>query len=109
MSNVVYASASNFESEVLKSSIPVVVDFWAEWCPPCRMIAPLLDQLADEYAGKAKIVKINVDNDPEIATTYNITNIPTLIFFNKGTPYQKIVGAVPKQRIKEVLDSMLSA
>ncbi len=107
MSNVVYANGSNFDTEVLKSSVPVVVDFWAEWCPPCRMIAPLIDQLSDEYAGKAKFVKVNVDNDPDVAGRYNIMNIPTLIFFNNGAPYEKIVGAVPKQKIKEVLDTIL--
>lgn len=107
MSNITSISSKDFENEVIKSTLPVVVDFWAEWCPPCRMIAPLLDQLADEYIGRAKFLKLNVDDEPDLATKYGVTNIPTLIFFKGGAPQEKIVGAVPKQRIKEVLDSLL--
>ena len=97
----------NFEEEVLKSTIPVVIDFWAEWCPPCKMLLPLLEQLADEYAGKIKILKVNVDDDSEVAAEYNVTNIPTLVFFKDGTPFEKIVGAVPKQKIKEVIELLI--
>jgi thioredoxin 1 len=107
MANLLHLTKANFEKEVLSSSIPVVVDFWAEWCPPCRMIAPLLDQLADEYNGKVKFSKVNVDEEPDLATQYNVMNIPTLIFFKDGIPQDKIVGAVPKQRIKDVIDSLL--
>jgi len=109
MSDLLHVNEENFDNEVIRSSVPVVVDFWAEWCPPCRMIAPLLEQLSNEYSNRVKIVKLNVDNNPELASRYNITNIPTLLFFINGTPQEKIVGAVPKQKIKEVLDTMLGA
>ncbi len=107
MSNLVPLKEADFEKEVVNSSLPVLLDFWAEWCPPCRMIAPLLEQLADEYKDKAKIMKVNVDDEPDLATRFGITNIPTLLFFKNGSPYEKIVGAVPKQKIKDILDSML--
>ncbi|MBE8539073.1 thioredoxin [Geoglobus acetivorans] len=91
--------ASNFD-EVLKKYGNVVVDFWAEWCMPCRMIAPIVEQLAKEYAGKVVFAKLNTDENPMIASRYGITGIPTLIFFKDGRPVDKVVGALPKAELK---------
>ncbi len=91
--------AVNFESEVLKSSIPVLVDFWAEWCGPCKMISPIIDQLAVELAGKIKMTKVNVDDQPELAGQFNVMSIPTLLVFKGGKPIDQIVGAMPKDRL----------
>lgn len=109
MSSLMPLKQEDFDKEVVNSNIPVLLDFWAEWCPPCRMIAPLLEQLADEYKGKVKIMKVNVDDEPDLATQFGVTNIPTLLFFKNGSPYEKIVGAVPKQKIKDILDNMIGA
>ncbi|MEJ5285219.1 MAG: thioredoxin [Brevinematia bacterium] len=109
MSSLMSLKQQDFDKEVVNSNIPVLLDFWAEWCPPCRMIAPLLEQLSEEYQGKVKIMKVNVDDEPDLATQFGITNIPTLLFFKGGSPYEKIVGAVPKQKIKDILDKMIGA
>lgn len=107
MSDLVYVDDLNFESEVLNSNIPVLVDFWAEWCPPCRMITPIIEELATEYKGKIKVAKLDVDKAPETASKYDITSIPSLIIFKSGTPMEKVVGAVPKNRLKGMMDSVL--
>jgi len=97
-----------FESAVLKSDVPVIVDFWAEWCMPCRMIAPIFKELAKEYAGKMKFAKVNVDFNQELAARYGIQGIPTLLVFNKGNVVERVVGAMPKPALKRVIDDVLS-
>ncbi len=99
---------SNFEEEVLNSEHPVLVDFWAEWCGPCRMIGPVVDELADEYQGKAKIGKVNVDNNPEVSMKYGIRSIPALLIFKNGEVVDQIVGAVPKPHLTKQLDAQLN-
>lgn len=98
---------SDFEQEVLEAETPVLVDFWAEWCAPCRMIAPVLDDLANEYDGKIKFTKVDVDTSPQTAMKYGIRSIPTLLVFKGGSPVGQVVGAVPKAVIKKRLDSAL--
>ena len=98
---------SDFEQEVLEADTPVLVDFWAEWCAPCKMVAPVLDDLAEEYDGKIKFIKVDVDTSPETAMKYGIRSIPTLLVFKGGSPVDQVVGAVPKAAIKKRLDSAL--
>ncbi|KEG21249.1 thioredoxin [Bartonella bacilliformis] len=92
---------SNFENEVLTSSIPVVVDFWAEWCNPCKMIAPILDEISAEMEGQVKIAKISIDENPELATQYGVRSIPTLLMFKNGNVSSNVVGATSKKRLCE--------
>jgi len=91
----------SFESEVLKASEPVLVDFWAEWCGPCKMIAPALDELAGEFAGRLTVAKVNIDENPTTPNTYAVRGIPTLILFKDGKPAATQVGALPKSRLKD--------
>jgi thioredoxin 1 len=98
---------ANFEQEVLKSPVPVLVDFWAEWCMPCKMIAPTVAELAGEYAGKIKIGKVDTDSNRQISMKFNISAIPTLIFFKDGQMVKKFVGLQQKKDLKAAIDSML--
>ena len=100
-------NTDDFETEVLKSDIPVLVDFWAEWCGPCRTIGPIVDELANDYSGKAKVGKLNVDTDNQIAAQYGVRSIPALLIFKDGSVVKQIIGAVPKEKITEDLDSVI--
>ncbi len=101
---IVTLTQGNFSEQVLQSPSPVLVDFWAEWCGPCKMIAPLLDELADEYAGKVKIGKVNVDENQELAAKYNVTAIPTLLLVKNGQVVEQTRGAKSKRDLKASLD-----
>lgn len=99
----------NFQAEVLKSTTPVLVDFWAPWCGPCKIIGPVVEELAKEYSGKVKVVKLNVDDNPESAGRFNVMSIPTLILFKNGEPVKTIIGAQAKESIKKALDETIAA
>lgn len=100
-------SDDNFETEVLKSDQPVLIDFWAAWCGPCKMIAPVVEELAGEYDGKVKIGKLDVDNNQQTAIKYGVRSIPTLLVFKNGEVKETIIGAVPKAQISQKLDSVI--
>ena len=104
---IVHVSDSSFEQDVLKSNVPVLLDFWAEWCGPCKMIAPILDQIAAEYAGKVLVAKMNVDESPRTPTKYSVRSIPTLMLFKNGTVIDQKIGAVRKADVVAFLDSNL--
>ncbi|HKK25689.1 MAG TPA: thioredoxin [Gracilimonas sp.] len=99
---------SNFEDEVLNSDKPVLVDFWAEWCGPCRMIGPIVEEMAEEYDGKAKIGKVDVDSNSEVSVKYGIRSIPSLLIFKDGEVVDQIVGAVPKSHLTKQLEAQLA-
>ncbi len=105
--NVKEISDNEFDAEILKSSIPAVVDFWAPWCGPCKSIAPVLDELSNEYSGKIKFTKINVDDNPKTPTQYGVRGIPNLVFFKGGKVVEQIVGAVPKEQLIAALKKVL--
>ena len=100
---------SNFQQDVLKSDIPVVVDFWAPWCGPCRVVSPTIEQLATEYKGKVKVGKMNVDDNPQTAGTFGVMSIPTVMVFKKGQPVKATVGAQSKDAYKRMIDEAIAA
>ena len=108
MSAPIEITSENFDKEVLQSEIPVLVDFWADWCQPCKMIAPSVAQVADEYDGRIKVGKLDVDQNGDLSLSYNIRGIPALLIFHNGKPVDQIVGAVPKSIIQKKLDEALS-
>jgi thioredoxin 1 len=105
--NIVHTNDTSFEADVLKSDKPALVDFWAEWCGPCKMIAPLLDEAASEYAGRMSIVKLNVDESPNIAQKFGIRSIPTLMLFKDGAVQAQKLGAMSKSQLTEFLETNL--
>ena len=108
MSDPIAVTDDNFVQEVLEAGEPVLVDFWAAWCGPCRMIAPIVEELADEYAGRAKVCKLDVDAARKTASEFGIRSIPTLLIFKEGKVVDQVIGAVPKQQITEKLDAVLA-
>ena len=108
MAHPVEITDATFEEEVVKSDTPVVVDFWAEWCGPCKMIAPLVEELAGEYEGKVKFTKLDVDSNPQTPMQFGIRGIPTLLIFNGGKPVGQVVGAVPKSMLKKRVDEAIA-
>ncbi len=105
--NVKIATDDNFETEVVKSSLPSVVDFWAVWCGPCRALAPIVDELADAYKGKVNVFKLNVDENPEVAAKYGIRGIPTLLFFKGGQVANQVVGVSAKTDLIKKIDTLV--
>ncbi len=100
-------TGDTFKSEVLDSDIPVLADFWAEWCVPCRMVEPILEQMAEEYKGKIKVARINVDEEGELASNYNIVSIPTILLFHKGNVAGQQIGAAPRKVLEEIIKEYL--
>ena len=105
--HIIYVTDDNFETEVLNSSDPVLVDYWAEWCGPCKMIAPILDEIASEYTGRIKVAKLNIDDNPQTPPRYGIRGIPTLMLFKNGSVEATKVGALSKSQLTAFIDSNL--
>ena len=103
----IHVTDASFEEEVINSDVPVVVDLWAEWCGPCRMIGPIIEEMSTEYEGRAKMVKVDIDSNPAIPTKHGVRNIPTVLFFKNGEVVDKQVGAVPKSVFTKKLDALL--
>ncbi|MFQ5543496.1 MAG: thioredoxin [Nitrospiria bacterium] len=109
MANTIDVTSQSWDQEVINASGAVMVDFWASWCGPCKMIAPAIEELAEEYSGRLKVCKLNTDESPDISSRYQIMGIPSLLFFKDGKTIDKIVGAASKKQFKEKIDSILSA
>ncbi len=107
MADEVTVTRSNFDAEVVKSAVPVVADFWAEWCGPCKMIAPMLKEIAKDYKDKIKIAKIDVDAEGELAQQFNIVSIPTILVFNKGQIVKQQIGAVPRHALEKMIKEVI--
>ncbi len=107
MAQTIAVTEGSFEETVLKNTLPVMVDFWAEWCPPCKMIGPILEELAGEYDGTAVVSKVNVDENPSLAQKYGVRSIPTILFFKDGEIKDQVVGALPKDQFKARLDKLV--
>lgn len=105
---LLHVNDKNFSSEVLQSNLPVLVDFWATWCGPCRAISPIIEELAKEFSGRVKVTKLNVDENPATPSQYGVRGIPTLILFKEGKVLEQIVGSVPKARLKAMIEKALS-
>ncbi len=109
MSSAIAVTDASFEQDVLKSDIPVLVDFWAPWCGPCRMVAPVVEEVATQYEGKIKVFKLNTDENPSVAGQYGIRSIPTLILFKAGQKVDVVVGAVPKKTLSTTIEKYLDS
>jgi len=108
MAGLLNVDSSSFKETVLEAEVPYLVDFWAPWCGPCRAIAPVVEELADEYEGKVGFAKVNVDENPKVATEYGIQSIPTLLLFKDGKPMKQVVGLTPKTELKKHIDSIIT-
>ena len=108
MTQPIEVTDATFESEVIDSTTPVLVDFWADWCAPCKIVAPIVEELAEEFDGKVKFAKLDVDSNPQSATNFGVRGIPTLLIFNDGQPVGQVVGAVPKSVLKRRLEEAIA-
>jgi len=109
MSSALQVNAASFEAEVIQSSVPVLIDFYADWCGPCRMMGPVLDQVAQKVQGKAKIVKVNVDQEPELAAAFKVSSIPLLVVMHQGKVVEHVMGAIPAQQVLAMLQKAMPA
>lgn len=107
MTNEITVTNNNFKTEIIDSEIPVVADFWAEWCPPCRMLAPTLEKLSEKYKDKIKVVKIDVDNETELAQQFNIASIPTILIFKQGQIVKQQIGVLPQQALENLIREVI--
>ena len=105
--NILELTSENFDEKVINSSVPVLIDFWAEWCGPCKQLMPTIDKIAQDYKGKVTVAKVNVDNERDIAAQYNVRGIPNLIIFNAGQPQEQLVGNVPEKQITDILNNFI--